>query len=241
MEIKTIGTGSSGNAYALIENERILLLDCGVSFKTIMTALNHRILNIDVVLMSHAHADHSKSAKTFANQYIDIVMSKESAQSLSLLHMPNVSTDTSRQLQFGDWIVKCFALEHDSDNIGFLIYHTKTKQRICYITDTGFIRTLPIGVNILICEINYMNELIRTEEMQDRFLRVKSSHMSLERFTSWFKKIERISLTHIIAVHLSDTNSNEREIVRTLKEISGVQCYAAREGQTINLNEIPFL
>jgi len=111
---------------------------------------------------------------------------------------------------------------------------------VLYLTDTGYIKAAPVGVNILIVECNFVEALIRVEEMEDRFKRVKSSHMSLERLVSWLKKIDRSKLTHIVLIHLSDSNSDEKLMVDTIKELTGVQVFAAHNGETICLDEIPF-
>lgn len=40
MIVKTIGSGSSGNGYALISGEDILLLECGVPAKEMLKAID---------------------------------------------------------------------------------------------------------------------------------------------------------------------------------------------------------
>lgn len=52
---KTIATGSSGNSYALMNDNEILLLDLGVSSKVIKKAINFRISNIIGCLVTHKH------------------------------------------------------------------------------------------------------------------------------------------------------------------------------------------
>lgn len=55
MELKVIGTGSSGNSYALIHNNSILLLDAGVSVNDIYAAVNYKMANLNGALISHHH------------------------------------------------------------------------------------------------------------------------------------------------------------------------------------------
>jgi ribonuclease BN (tRNA processing enzyme) len=147
---------------------------------------------------------------------------------------------TKEYNEIGNWKIRSFALEHDSDNTGFLIEHKETLQRTCYITDSGFCRSNPIGVHHLIIECNYQDELLKSEEMEDRFRRVKSTHMSLERLLSWLSKIDKSVMHKIILVHLSDRNSNEQAMVSAVQEFTGIQTYAAHNGETIDLSDVPF-
>lgn len=53
--LKTIATGSSGNCYALIADNEILLLDLGVSSKEIKRAIDFRVTDISGCLVTHSH------------------------------------------------------------------------------------------------------------------------------------------------------------------------------------------
>lgn len=52
---KTIATGSSGNSYALMNDNEILLLDLGVSEKAIKKAIDFRVSDIVGCLVTHKH------------------------------------------------------------------------------------------------------------------------------------------------------------------------------------------
>ena len=63
IDIKVIGSGSSGNCYLANINGTQLLLECGLSFKTIQKALNFKLSSIEGCLVTHEHIDHSKAVK----------------------------------------------------------------------------------------------------------------------------------------------------------------------------------
>lgn len=241
MNLNVINTGSSGNAYCLSHGTDMLLLDAGVPENAILKSVDFNLKDIDCVLVSHAHTDHFRSAEYLLNCFVNVMMSQESADSLKInTFRPTLHIADEQQHTFGNWIVKSFKLEHDVDNIGYLVYHKETKQRICYVTDSGFIRALPKDINILIIECNHIASMLDKEEMEERYSRVRESHMSLERLESYLKKIDRTKLTHIVLVHLSDTNSDEQMIVRSIRNLTGVNVTAARNGLDINLDEVPF-
>lgn len=56
MFVRCIGTGSSGNSYALYDNSgKILLLDLGVSAKDIKKAIDYRISDVVGAVVTHEH------------------------------------------------------------------------------------------------------------------------------------------------------------------------------------------
>jgi len=241
MNLNVISTGSNGNSYHLCHGTDSLLLDAGVPMSEIYKTVGFDLKKLNGVLCTHAHFDHIMSAKQLLSQYVDIVMSNETATELKLdMFYPNLHTDADKQIVLGNWIIKSFKLEHDTDNVGYIIYHKETKQRICYITDSGFCRYIPTDINILIIECNYINAMLHVPEMEERYMRVKETHMSLERLMSYLGKIDRSKLQHIILVHLSDRNADEAFMVKSISDLTGVQVTAASNGKNINLDEIPF-
>ena len=73
MKLKCIATGSTGNTYALISNTgEILLLDLGVSEKTIKKGIDWKISNVVGAVISHGHKDHSLSVEDFKSMGIPV-------------------------------------------------------------------------------------------------------------------------------------------------------------------------
>jgi len=238
MVLQSIGTNSEGNCYILSHGCDMLLLDAGVPIDSIYKAIGFNLSAIDACLISHIHSDHALSAKKLYDAFVTIDTHEEIALDLDMYEKYASFHDDKNV--YGNWMVEKTLLEHDVVTMGFYIHHIETKQNILYITDTGYIKISPVGVNILIVECNFVEAMIHVEEMEDRFKRVKSSHMSLERLVSWLKKIDRSQLTHIVLIHLSDSNSDEKLMVDTIKQLTGVQVSAARNGETINLDVVPF-
>lgn len=55
MILRTFGTGSKGNAYALIAKDKVLLIECGLPFMEVARGLNYQVSNIVGVVVSHDH------------------------------------------------------------------------------------------------------------------------------------------------------------------------------------------
>ena len=72
MELITIGSGSAGNAYALVTKEEILLLEAGLPYKEVQKAIDYRVSDIVGCLVSHEHSDHIGDGNEFAKHGITI-------------------------------------------------------------------------------------------------------------------------------------------------------------------------
>lgn len=55
MLLKCNGSGSKGNGYALITDEEILLIECGVSEKEMLKSIDYQAKNVLGCLLSHEH------------------------------------------------------------------------------------------------------------------------------------------------------------------------------------------
>ena len=72
IDIKVIGSGSSGNCYLANINGTQILLECGLPFKTIQKALGYKTSDILACLITHEHIDHSKATKDVIKNGIDV-------------------------------------------------------------------------------------------------------------------------------------------------------------------------
>lgn len=226
MILKIIQTGSKGNCILLEHGERYLMLDAGIKEKDIYKAVDYKISSIDGCLVTHDHQDHAKSVPFLHSQFVTVVAPEEGVSG-----------------HISDWAYTAFSLEHDTNNVGYIIQHRRAPEhRIGYITDTGYCKYSPVGLTALLIECSYTDEVIDRdkEELGELYIRLKKNHMSLARVLSFLKKIDRSKLRTIVLTHLSETNSNEKRMVAEVKSLTGVDVYAARNGMQISLEEVPW-
>lgn len=55
MHLRVVNSGSSGNCYILESNGRKILLDLGVRWKGVLTAIGYDLSAIDFALVTHSH------------------------------------------------------------------------------------------------------------------------------------------------------------------------------------------
>jgi len=245
MELRIVATGSHGNTYVLTDKTgRLLMLDCGVPMPEIWRAVGYKTAALDFCLVTHAHLDHSASAKKMLDAFMPVTMSSLTAQQLNIpLSSPMLKVRNENEtLNVGNWTIQPFSTFHDAvGSLGYLIYNKADDITLAYVADSGHIKYTFPKLNVLISECNYDNSIEqRKDEIADRYLRLRESHMSLDRLVSYLDKAKMPNLRNVVIVHLSDSNSNEAHMLDELRKKTGVTVDAAREGLTINLDKVPF-
>ena len=72
MKFVSLASGSSGNAYLIEQNEKLLLIDIGLSYRKLteeLHALDHGPEEICAVLLTHEHNDHVAGLPTFTKHH----------------------------------------------------------------------------------------------------------------------------------------------------------------------------
>lgn len=241
MKLRCIATGSTGNTYALISDTgEILLLDLGVSEKTIKKGIDWKISNVVGAVISHGHKDHSLSVEDFKSMGIPILA-------------PYLG-DSCKSMNMGGFTVKPFALTtidgnwtHTDANgepcpiFGFLITH-KEMGRMLYITDTNLIKWRFKDINHILLGVNYDKDLVDTDNPKANH--VFRGHLSIDTACDFVKANYSDSLQNVIMCHLSSENADSDSFIEKMKKVAcGANVDVAernKEWVLANPNECPF-
>lgn len=241
MKLKCIATGSTGNTYALISDTgEILLLDLGVSEKTIKKGIDWKISNVVGAAISHGHKDHSLSVEDFKSMGIPI-------------YAPYLKIDYM-SMNMGEFTVKPFDLttvdgrwtHTNADGTecscyGFLIAH-KEMGRMLYITDTELIKWRFKGINHILLGVNYDKDLVDTDNPKANH--VFRGHLSIDTACDFVKANYSNSLQNVIMCHLSSENADKDSFIEKMKNaVNGANVDVAernKEWVLANPNECPF-
>ena len=184
-------SGSSGNS-SLIQTENTkILVDVGESAKKIADALNSINIEptqIDAILITHEHSDHTKGISTFSKKYnIPVYANKETWNSLKQhkekLTEENIKYFTFNKFNIGDLSIVPFSIPHDASNpCGFNVYHKDKKISIA--TDIGHM-TSEIVENLtnssfVLLESNYDLEVLKSAQLLHGLNTVMLGHLSKE-------------------------------------------------------------
>lgn len=232
IDVKVIGTGSSGNCYLVNVNGTQLLLECGLSFKTIQKALNFKLSDVSACLVTHEHGDHSKAVKDLMKNGINVYATKGTFEALNVSGHRAISfrkdkVDTYCYHFFNRFMILPFQAIHDvREPVSFYIQDIHTKESLLFITDTAYIKYKIPNVDVLMVECNYVKSVI-DKKVQDGKLhhvlrnRIVKNHMSLETLKEALKQADLSNLKEMYVLHLSDSNSDEKYILEELQKLTG--------------------
>ena len=231
-------SGSSGNSTYIESPTTKLLIDAGVSCQKITKALdslNSSVKEIDGILISHEHSDHTKGIEIIAKKFnIPIYATKKTWDALQKL---NVSESLKRffnaneQFKIGDVSILPFSIPHDAaDPCGFSLFHDTKKITIA--TDIGHLDDDLIkkmyASDILLIESNYDRDTLLCGPypyMLKKRIQSDVGHLSNEATSKAVKELYENGVNNIILGHLSKENNFPELAYQTiLNEINTSSC-----------------
>jgi phosphoribosyl 1,2-cyclic phosphodiesterase len=211
-----LASGSKGNAIYLGTQKTKILIDAGLSLKTLTARLAEiqvDISEIDAVLITHEHTDHVKGLSVLWNKWkIPIFANKETAGSLLPLfqEVPKFKIfSTGEPFEFGDIEIHPFSIQHDAiDPVAFTFRWEGMKIGLC--ADLGFASSLVLNqlqsCDYLYLEANHQPSLVysssRPMVYKQRVLS-RQGHLSNEESAEVISNIYHDQLKHVYLAHLS--------------------------------------
>jgi phosphoribosyl 1,2-cyclic phosphodiesterase len=246
MKLNVIGTGSSGNAYILSNGDEVLLIECGVNIKEIKQALDFDFSKVVGCIVTHEHQDHCKSINEILKVGINVWTGAKTLVALDVRNQHRANVLASRQIiQIGNFKIMAFDVQHDAaEPLGFLIEHPDCGKTL-FLTDTNYCKYTFPGLNNIIIEANFSKEIIDRKFGADsgkEFLRnrILKSHFSLENCKDMIRANDLSKVNNIVLIHLSDSNSNEKQFHKEVSELTGKNVSVAFKGMEIEFNKTPF-
>lgn len=211
-----LASGSKGNCIYLGTQNSKILIDAGITAKSLEERLSHiqvKLEEIDAILISHEHQDHILGLKTLAFRHgIPVFANYETAQGICdyLGKYPCFKIFSNREeFTHKDLSIFAFNVPHDAlDPVAFTICTNKYKIGIC--TDLGFVTHEVVqslkGCDFLYIEANHQEERVhacsRPMIYKQRVLG-RSGHLSNSACAQLLCKIHHPKLQHIYLAHLS--------------------------------------
>lgn len=193
MNYKILASGSSGNA-VIIEN--VILIDCGVSFKT----LKEYYKDLHLVLLTHIHGDHFNKSTirklAYERPTLRFGCCEWLIQELINCGVSKRNIDLFTEfegLHYRDFAIESFSLEHDVPNCGWKVRFTDG-YRYFYATDTCSLnKVVAKEYDMYFIEGNYEDkeelEKRKQEHIDKREFyyedRVEKTHLSQVKATEW--------------------------------------------------------
>src|SRR5690625_3191155 len=205
ISIKTLASGSSGNAYLVTDGHTPLLLECGISYRDIQVATKFQTGDIAGCLISHEHKDHTKGLKDVLKAGIDVYASQGTIDQEGIKHHRLKPIKARQQFEIGTSMILPFDVEHDvAEPLGFLLQN-KLGERLLFATDTYYVRYKFNGLTHIMVECTYSLDILDEVIGAGRFpnilrRRLIRSHFSVDNVKEFLKAndLSKVQEIHVI-------------------------------------------
>lgn len=226
-------SSSKGNSYFIGTEKGGILIDCGVSFRKLTTALNTNqipLTAVQAVFITHEHSDHISGLKVLTGKTgIPVYSTKKTLQKLSSEGKisPNSPViEMKKNIVCADMEINSFRISHDAvEPCGYKI-HTSDDKYCAICTDTGVItpetETALTGCKMVLIESNYDENMLRQGNYPlylKRRILSETGHLSNDDCTAQIGKLIENGTTHIVLGHLSQENNTPKTAFATARKV----------------------
>ncbi len=237
MRITVLSSGSRGNATLVEVQGARLLIDAGVAYRELQAraqrSLGRPIENVDGILITHAHSDHSGQASALSQRFSAPLYMTEATRRCSRLRRDDpIETFRPRSsFWIGPLNVQTLPIPHDVPQIAVLLEHVDRKAAL--VTDLGKVKVDLLDAlrscGAILIESNYDPKMLDRGPYPARLkARVRSGvgHLSNRQTAQLLKALDHRTQT-IVLMHLSQTNNRP--------EIAKRSAQAALRGRPVEL------
>lgn len=227
-------SSSSGNLYTVSDGKTVVMLDCGLPWKKTRQLLQFQTSGIAGILITHSHSDHCKGVKDAAKSGLDVYASQPTFDALQVpAHRVNV-IEAGKIFAIGSWHILPFETIHDTEGaLGFYMVNFDG-EAFLYLTDSAYSPVRFKRLDVVAVECNFAGDILSQNIAEGRVpaivgRRVRRSHCSLETLIELLRANNLSACREIFLLHLSDANSDEARMIRTVQEQTGIPCRAAAD------------
>lgn len=220
-----LASGSKGNCLYIGTDKTKILIDAGLSTKSIrekLAKIGVALEEIDAILVTHEHTDHIRGLTTLGNKWkIPICTNSETAKALYPLvgQLRYKIFSNGESFVYGDIEVRPFSIQHDAvDPVAFTFKLGDVKVGVC--ADLGFVSSLVVkelvGCDYLYVEANHEPSMVhasaRPQVYKQRVLS-RLGHLSNQECAQLLENVLHPHVKHIYLAHLSsECNAPERAL-----------------------------
>ena len=223
-------SGSSGNCLLVKTENTNILIDAGVSYKKIADALNQLntdITQINAILITHEHSDHTYSLPVLSKKHSIPIYS--TLKTWDVINNPKIQNkhyfNIGKEFIIGDLKIDPFPISHDAvDPCGFNIFNTETKISIA--TDIGYMSPSLIkhlkNSSFVFLEANHDPEILKyctyPYFLKQRILS-NHGHLSNNSAGQVISVLSKHGLKQVMLGHLSKENNFPELAYNTVIEV----------------------
>lgn len=242
MDILSLRSGSRGNASLVSGGNTKLLVDCGVSGKSVTSALADVAVypeDISAIAVTHEHIDHIAGIGVMMRRYHIPVWANAATWAAMESQVGKIDKslvnifDNDSSFEIGEIGVKPFSIPHDAaDPVGYSFMCGD--EKVAVATDIGELKKDLFeairGSKTVLLESNHdvnMLEIGKYPPQLKRRIRGKLGHLSNDDAGRAAEFLVRLGTERIILGHLSEENNYPelaRQTVICVLDDAGIKC-----------------
>jgi phosphoribosyl 1,2-cyclic phosphodiesterase len=230
LRVVFLGSGSGGNATVVSDGATTLLIDCGFSAREVVRRLalaGIAASDVRAVLITHEHSDHIRGVEVFQRRHgmapVASTAATRRVAGFAALTGEWLALTPGEPTRFGTLSVLPFRTSHDAaEPVGFRI-ESDTGASFGLATDTGCITEETaealLGVEMLGIESNHDLTMLENGPYPyylKRRIRSERGHLSNVDACDALSRLASEKLTHVFALHRSNTNNSASIVQREL-------------------------
>lgn len=227
IRLVVLGSGSKGNAFAVVSGDEALLVDAGFGPKALLrraAAAGIDVARVQGIVLTHEHGDHAQGGLALAARLrVPVLCSRGTWQALGrpggIAHHP---VRPLRPLSYGAFRIESCLTSHDAVE-PLAVAVEVSGARIAFATDVGRlsagVRYLFRAAHAVVVESNYDEVLLRTgrypPSVQQR-IAGSTGHLSNHAAADFLAEVCHSGLSAVVLAHLSqqcNTAKRAREVV----------------------------
>lgn len=226
--VTVLSSGSCGNSIVFSSDEVSIMVDAGLSCKELERRMSLFGLDpddLDALLLTHEHTDHTRGAKRFCSMHDLPVYGTDGTLSLTPLEGVELRPISSRQpFGLGPVNVTPFPIKHlAAEPVGFSI--SDDGQKLSIVSDLGCVTSKVIealqGSRVLMVEANYDDSMLVNGAYPDflkRTIRGDHGHLSNDAAASLCSQVVSEETTTVVLLHLSRDNNTPEKAASAVAE-----------------------
>lgn len=234
MRVASLGSGSRGNATLVQHEDTTLLVDNGFSLRQFTQRLlrfNIQPEEIDAVLLTHEHNDHSGGvAGLCASHNIPLWTAVGTARAALTPEFEFNTLVAGKAVEIGSLEVIPVTVPHDaSEPLQFIFHQIDNGKRLGILTDTGHITSHIVEafgeLNGLLLEFNYDPDMLESGPYPIALKqRVGGNHGHLSNLQSMelLRRIDTTGLGCLIAAHISEKNNTPTIVASLIEQLGDI-------------------
>lgn len=226
--ITVLSSGSCGNSIVFSCPDATIMVDAGLSCRELerrMSAFGLEAMDVDAVLLTHEHTDHTRGARRFCSLYDIPIYGTDGTLSLTPLEGVELKSISPRHpFNIGPLLISPFPVKHlAAEPVAFSISDDGTKVSIA--SDLGCVTPRVIEAvrssSLLLMEANYDEEMLVSGSYPDflkRTIRGDHGHLSNDDAAAACASAVSESTAAVVLIHLSRENNTPEKAASAVRE-----------------------